>query len=191
LVKFGLKRAILTGIIASIATFLGIGFLAPAMSQSSYTPAAIQHPSSSINSASQGDSSPAPVNPVASLFEYKFTVKASDIFPSDKVKSRVLDAQQESKYQLAKLSYNILGQHINASNVTVYVRPSKVDDDQTRLDLYILAKEAKVTGADGHQGVLDKTLQDVELKSIYGVYSKSSDEITMHVPYAVALAFIG
>lgn len=121
-------------------------------------------------------------NPL-SFLEYTFDVNGTEIFPNDTIKHRIVDNYQESEYNVTKLEYDIMGYHVNASDVRVHVNPSKIDEAKTRLDLQIYAEQVKVTGS------ADRYYDKVDLKSIYGVYNKSTDKIEMHVPLDVALSY--
>ncbi|MEO9320064.1 MAG: hypothetical protein ABI361_05270 [Nitrososphaera sp.] len=122
-------------------------------------------------------------SPVESLFEYQKVLNASEIFPNPAVKQRVVNLQNETEYHLPRLTYNILGQHIEAANVTVDIKPTKLDSTSTRLDLYLSAPHATVNG--GAQGMISKSYDDLELKSVYGIYDSSTDKVTVHAPYSV------
>jgi hypothetical protein len=79
-----------------------------------------------------------------------------------------------------------MGYHINASDVKIAVDPSRVDDQRTRIDLDIRADQATVTGANG----LGRSYDEIDLDSVYGVYDRTTDKITVHVPLSEALSFL-
>jgi hypothetical protein len=121
-------------------------------------------------------------NPL-SFFEYTFEVDGAEIFPNDTIKRQTVDSYQESEYNVTKLEYDIMGYHINASDVQIHVDPARVDKTKTRLDLQIYAEQVEVTGG------ANKYYDKVDLNSIYGIYDKSTDKIEMHVPLDVALSY--
>ena len=88
------------------------------------------------------------------LFDYTFDVPAKQLFPNEAVRNKILESQSESEYQLKSVSYNVLGEHLEASNATVFVRPSKIDGENVKLEFFIFAQKASITGADGKQGVI-------------------------------------
>lgn len=87
-----------------------------------------------------------------------------------------------SVYNISRLQYEILGHTINASDVQMRVHPTRIDDTKTRLDIQIHANNAEVRGE-----WLTKSFENLDLKSVYGIYDRVNDKITIHVPYSVAL----
>ena len=117
--------------------------------------------------------------------EYTFEVDGAEIFPNETIKSQITENYTESEYNTTHLEYDILGYHINASDVRIRVDPSRIDDMKTRLDLKIYAEDVEVTGS------ADRHYDKVDLKSLYGIYDEETDKITMHVPLDVALSYAG
>jgi hypothetical protein len=71
---------------------------------------------------------------------------------------------------------------INASNVQIYVNPTRIDEANTRLDFQIYANSAEVTGQ-----LLSKSYNNLEIRSAYSIYNQATDKMTVHIPYSVAL----
>jgi hypothetical protein len=117
--------------------------------------------------------------------EYTFDIDGAQIFPNETVKNEILTQYKESVYNIPGLQYEIFGHAINASDVQIYVNPTKIDDTTTRLDIQIHAANAQVTGP-----WLNKSFNNVDLKSMYGIYNNVSDKLTIHVPYSAALSLL-
>jgi hypothetical protein len=118
------------------------------------------------------------------LFDYTFEINGTEIFPNETIKRQITENYTESEYNTTALEYNIIGYHVNASNAKIHVDPSRIDDAKTRLDLQIYAEQVKVDGS------ADRYYDRVDLKSMYGIYDKETDMVTMHVPLDVALSYI-
>jgi hypothetical protein len=123
---------------------------------------------------------------LAGLSEYKFDIEGSQIFPNETIKNDIVNGYRQSEYNITTLEYDIMGYHINASDVKIAVDPSRVDDQRTRIDLDIRADQTTVTGANG----LGRSYDEIDLDSVYGVYDKTTEKITVHVPLSEALSFL-
>jgi hypothetical protein len=74
---------------------------------------------------------------------------------------------------------------INGSDVQIRVQPT--DDTKTRLDIQIYAADADVTGQ-----WMSKSYNKLEIKSLYGIYDRTTDKMIVHVPYdAVFFLMVG
>jgi hypothetical protein len=74
---------------------------------------------------------------------------------------------------------------INGSDVQIRVQPT--DDTNTRLDIQIYAADADVTGQ-----LMSKSHNKLEIKSLYGIYDRTTDKMIVHVPYdAVFFLMVG
>ena len=115
-------------------------------------------------------------------FEYTFEINGTQIFPNDTVKDSIVTEYKPSVYNISSLQYSILDHTINASNVQIYVNPTRIDDVNTRLDFHIYANNAEVTGPS-----LNKSYNNLAITSAYGIYNRDTDKMTIHIPYSVAL----
>ena len=115
-------------------------------------------------------------------FEYTFEIDGEQIFPNDTVKHRIVTEYQPSVYNIPTLQYSIMEHTINASDVEIRVNPTRIDEVGTRLDFQIYANNAAVTGQ-----LLSKSYDDLEITSAYGIYDRITDNLTIHIPYSVAL----
>jgi hypothetical protein len=115
-------------------------------------------------------------------FEYTFDIDAAQIFPNDTIKHSIVTEYIPSVYSIPSLQYKIFDHMINASDVQIHVNPTRIDDQNTRLDFQIYANNAQVSGQ-----LLTKTYSNLEITSAYGVYNSATDKMTIHVPYSVAL----
>ena len=115
-------------------------------------------------------------------FEYTFDIAGAQIFPNDTIKHSIVAEYNPSVYNISNLQYNIMDHIINASDVQIHVNPTRIDEANTRLDFQIYANSAEVTGQ-----LLSKSYNNLEIRSAYGIYNQSTDKMTIHIPYSVAL----
>ena len=115
-------------------------------------------------------------------FEYTFDINGAQIFPNDTIKHSVVTEYNASVYNIPSLQYKIMDHIINASDVQVYVNPTRIDEQNTRVDFQIYANNAEVVGQ-----WLNKSYTNLEIKSAYGIYNLATDKMTIHIPYSVAL----
>jgi hypothetical protein len=115
-------------------------------------------------------------------FEYTFDIDGAQIFPNDTIKHSIMTEYNPSVYNIPSLQYKIMEHMINASDVEIHVNPTRIDDANTRLDFQIYANNAEVTGQS-----LNKSYNNLEIKSAYGIYDRVTDKMTIHIPYSAAL----
>ena len=115
-------------------------------------------------------------------FEYTFDINGAQIFPNYTIKPSVVTEYNASVYNIPSLQYKIMDHIINASDVQVYVNPTRIDEQNTRVDFQIYANNAEVVGQ-----WLNKSYTNLEIKSAYGIYNLATDKKTIHIPYSVAL----
>ena len=73
-----------------------------------------------------------------------------------------------------------------ASDIKIHVDPKKIDDSKTRVDIpLILAEDVKVSN-----GPINLSYKEVNMGSVYGIYDKTTDKMTVHVPVSVAIKYI-
>jgi hypothetical protein len=118
-------------------------------------------------------------------FEYIFDIDGTQIIPSDRLKDSALTKYKESVYNISRLQYKILEHTINASDLQIYVDPIRIDDTKTRFDLQIYANNAEVTGQ-----WLNRSYNNLDLKSVYVIYDKVTDKMIIHVPYSIVLSLL-
>ena len=118
-------------------------------------------------------------------FEYTFDIEGAQIFPNDTIKHSIVTEYNPSVYNIPSLQYKIMEHMINASDVEIHVNPTRIDDAITRLDFQIYANNAEVTGQS-----LNKSYNNLEIKSAYGIYDRVTDKMTIHMPYGLALQHI-
>jgi hypothetical protein len=115
-------------------------------------------------------------------FEYTFDIDGAQIFPNDTVKHSIVTEYKPSVYNIPSLQYKIMEHTINASDVEIHVDPTRIDDANTRLDFQIYANNAEVTGQS-----LNKSYNNLEIRSAYGIYNRVTDKMTIHIPYSAAM----
>jgi hypothetical protein len=119
-------------------------------------------------------------------FEYTFDLEGSQIFPNNNIKQNIVSKYKSSEYNIDNLNYKLLGFNITASNIKIHVVPKKIDDSKTRVDIpLMLAKDVKVSN-----GPINLSYNEVDLGSVYGIYDKATDKMTVHVPVSVAVKYI-
>jgi hypothetical protein len=73
-----------------------------------------------------------------------------------------------------------------ASEVEIHVDPKRIDDTKTRIEIpLLLAKDIKVSN-----GPINLSYNEVDLESVYGIYDKATDKISVHVPVSIAAKYI-
>jgi hypothetical protein len=123
---------------------------------------------------------------LAKQFEYTFDLNGKQIFPNDTIKQDIVAKYKSADYNISNLNYKLLGFNITASNIKMHVNPSRIDQVTTRIDFPVMtANNVTVTN-----GSINSKYSKVNLGSIYGIYNKSTNEITMHIPTSVALQYL-
>jgi hypothetical protein len=119
-------------------------------------------------------------------FEYTLDLEGDQIFPNNNIKQSIISEYKFSEYNIDDLNYVLLGFKIIASDIKIHVDPKKIDDSKTRVDIpLMLAKDVKVSN-----GLINLSFNEVDLESVYGIYDKTTDKMTVHVPVRVALNYI-
>jgi hypothetical protein len=120
-------------------------------------------------------------------FEYTFDLDGSQIFPNDDIKQDIISEYKSSNYNIDDLNYELLGFKIIASDIRIHVDPKKMDDTKTRIDItLLLAKNINISNG----GLINLSYDAVDLGSVYGVYDKVTDEMTVHVPVSIAAKYL-
>jgi hypothetical protein len=123
---------------------------------------------------------------LAKQFEYTVDLDGKQIFPNDTIKQDIVTKYKSADYNISNLNYKLLGFNITASNIKMHVNPSKIDQTRTRVDFPVMtARSVSVTN-----GSINSKYGEVNLGSIYGIYNKSTDKMTMHIPSSVALQYL-
>jgi hypothetical protein len=119
-------------------------------------------------------------------FEYTFDLEGRQIFPTNNIKQDIISEYKSSEYNIDDLNYELMGFKIIASDIKIRVDPEKIDDSKTRVDIpLILAEDVKVSN-----GPINLSYKEVNLGSVYGIYDKTTDKMTVHVPVSVAAKYI-
>jgi hypothetical protein len=118
-------------------------------------------------------------------FEYFFYIDAAHLIPNDTLKDTILTEHKPATYSISRLQYKIFEYTINASNVQIEVDPVQIDHNKTRFNIQISAGSAQVSGQ-----WLNRTYENLDLKSVYGVYDRITDKMAIHIPYSVALSLV-
>jgi hypothetical protein len=117
--------------------------------------------------------------------EYTFDIYGAEIFPNDQLKYSILSEHNQSVYYISNLSFPIMDHTINASDVHIHVQPTMLDDTSTRLDIQIYAATADVTGQ-----WMSKSYDNLEIRSLYGIYDRTTDKMVVHVPYSTVFPLL-
>ena len=119
-------------------------------------------------------------------FEYIVDLNGKEIFPNDTLKQDTVSNYKSSTYNISTLKYKLLGFDITASDIKIEVKPSRIDELRTKIDLpVVLAKNVSVSN-----GLLNLKYSEINLNSIYGIYDKSSDKMTLHIPFNIAIHYL-
>jgi hypothetical protein len=120
-------------------------------------------------------------------FEYTFDLEGSQIFPNNNIKQDIVSEYKASDYNIDHLNYDLLGFKIIASDIKIRVDPKRIDDTKTRIDIpLLLAKDIKVSNG----GLINLSYDSVDLGSVYGLYDKATNKMTVHVPISIASKYI-
>jgi hypothetical protein len=120
-------------------------------------------------------------------FEYTFDLEGSQIFPSNNIKQDIVSEYKSSDYTIDDLNYELLGFKIRASDIKIHVDPKKIDDTKTRIDIpLLLAKDINVSNG----GLINLSYNEADLGSVYGIYDKTTDKMTVHVPISISSKYI-
>jgi hypothetical protein len=120
-------------------------------------------------------------------FEYTFDLEGNQIFPTDNIKQDIVSEYKSSEYNIDDLNYELLGFKIRASDIKIRIDPKKIDDTETRVDIpLLLARDIKVSNG----GLINLSYDAVDLGSVYGIYNKATDKMTVHVPLGIAARYI-
>lgn len=121
-------------------------------------------------------------------FEYTFDVSGDQIFPNDTIKQNIVSKYEPSKFVIKNLRHQLFGLNITASDIMIHVTPKKMDIARTMVNVpLLLAKDVRIN--DG-TGLINLSYNQVDLGSVYGVYDKNKDRMTVHVPINVAAKYI-
>jgi hypothetical protein len=119
-------------------------------------------------------------------FEFTVDLDANQIFPNEKIKQDMVSKYKSAKYNIANLEYELIGFKIIASDIKIHANPTKIDQTQTRIDIpLMLAKNVKVSN-----GIINLDFNEIDLGSIYAIYNRNIDKITVHVPMDVAYRYL-
>jgi hypothetical protein len=120
-------------------------------------------------------------------FEYTFDLNGSQIFPNDDIKQDIISEYKSSNYNIDDLNYELLGFKIIASDIKILVDPKRIDDTKTRIDIpLLLAKDINIS----NDGLINLSYNEVELGSVYGIYDKATDKMSVHVPVSIAAKYL-
>jgi hypothetical protein len=120
-------------------------------------------------------------------FEYTFDLDGSQIFPNDDIKQDIISEYKSSNYNIDDLNYELLGFKIIASDIKILVDPKRIDDTKTRIDRpLLLAKDINIS----NDGLINLSYNEVELGSVYGIYDKATDKMSVHVPVSIAAQYL-
>ena len=119
-------------------------------------------------------------------FEYTVNLDGNQIFPNETIKQNIVTQYKSENYNISSLNYNLLDFNITASNIKIHVNPSKIDQTMTRVDLpIVIARNVSVTN-----GSINLNYAEVNLGSVYGIYNKNTNKMTVHIPISVALQYL-
>ena len=120
-------------------------------------------------------------------FEHTVVIDASHIFPNETLKHKMIGKSGQSEFKIPILKYNLLGFNISATDIQVKANMKKIgQSNNTRIDFPVMqARDVNV-----RNGVLNQNFTNVDLSSIYAIYSPQTDKFTFHVPYSIAAKYL-
>ncbi len=74
---------------------------------------------------------------------------------------------------------------INPSRVQTQVQSARTDEIKTRFNIHIYSASADITGP-----WMSKSYKNFALKSLYGIYDRSTDKMRIYIPYSTALSLL-
>ena len=123
---------------------------------------------------------------ISKQFEYKVDLDGKQIFPNDTIKEDIVTNYKSHTYTISALKYRLLGFSISASDVNIHVKPSKIDATMTKIDFpSLFARDVTV-----NNGIINLSYHQIDLGSVYGIYDKTTDKMTMHIPIVIALHYL-
>jgi hypothetical protein len=114
-------------------------------------------------------------------FEYTVDLPGKQIFPNDKIKQSITSDYKSAEYNIANLNYVLLGFKITASDIKIHVDPKRIDSSKTRVNIPLMHAE-NVKLSNGH---INLSYNQIDLNSVYGIYDKNTDKMTVHIPFGV------
>jgi hypothetical protein len=118
--------------------------------------------------------------------EFTVDLNANQIFPNDEIKQDIVSKYKSAEYNITNLKYELLGFNIIASDIKIHVDPTKIDVTKTRIDIPVmLAKNVKVSN-----GIINLSFNEIDLGSIYAMYDRNPDKMTVHVPMSIAYSYL-
>lgn len=118
------------------------------------------------------------------FFEYKMDVEAGELFPSEQFREDLISKSEPQLFAINEIERQVAGFRVSAQDVMMQLTPSQLDLSKTRLDVDISGKNVEI------DGLLSKKYSKVDVAGIYGIYDASTDKVTIHVPYSVALSLL-
>ena len=118
--------------------------------------------------------------------EFTINLDANQIFPNDEIKQDIVNRYRPAEYNIANLEHELLGFKIIASDIEIHVDPTKIDTTETRIDIpTMLAKNVKVSN-----GLINLAFKQIDLGSIYAIYDRNLEKMTVHIPISTAYKYL-
>jgi hypothetical protein len=119
-------------------------------------------------------------------FEFTVDLDANQIFSNEKIKQDIVSKYKSAEYNIANLKHELIGFKIIASDIKIHINPTRIDQIQTKIDIpLMLAKNVKVSN-----GIINLDFNEIDLGSIYALYNRNTDKMTVHVPMDVAYRYL-
>jgi hypothetical protein len=110
-------------------------------------------------------------------FEYTFDVRGDQIFPNDTIKQNIVSEYEPAKFMINNLRHQLLGFNITALDIVIHLSPKKMDITKTMVNIpLLLANDVRING---DAGLINLSYNQVDLGSVYGVYNKNEDRMTV------------
>ena len=120
------------------------------------------------------------------ILRFHYLLIVIPAFPNDTIKQNIVTNYKSENYNISSLNYKLLGFNITASNIKIHVNPSRIDQTMTRVDFpIIIARNVSVTN-----GSINLKYAEVNLGSVYCIFNKNTNKMTMHIPISIALQYL-
>jgi hypothetical protein len=110
-------------------------------------------------------------------FEYTFDVRGDQIFPNDTIKQNIVSEYEPAKFIINNLRHQLLGFNITPLDIVIHLSPKKMDITKTMVNIPLLL--ANDVRTNGDAGWINLSYNQVDLGSVYGVYNKNEDRMTV------------
>lgn len=103
------------------------------------------------------------------------------------MKQDIVSKYKSAEYNIEDLNYELSGFKVTASDIKIHIQSEKNNNIKTRVDIPLMLAKSVIVSNDG---LLNLSYNEVDLGSIYRIYDKNTDNMTVHVPVSFASKYI-